>query len=134
MARFSIISITASLVLSVVSALPAAAQDVVTVKSGKEEVIFNVYVYGEDCASSGGERITIRTPPANGVARVARIPIRIPPGRACAGQTVKIGVVLYRSRPGFRGTDRVGVDAYMDTYTNGIGETFIGGTVTVQVQ
>jgi hypothetical protein len=125
---------TAFLIVAGLCVMPASADETVTVRSGKEEVIHSFFVYGEGCASSGGQRMSIRTPPANGVARVARIPIKIPAGRACAGQTVKVSAVFYRSRPGFRGTDRVGIDAYMDTYSNGIGETYLGTTITVQVK
>ncbi|MEJ1157854.1 hypothetical protein [Prosthecomicrobium sp. N25] len=134
MTRSAILEKSAWLVLASIFAMPAAAQDVSTVKSGVEGVVYSFYVYGDGCASSGGQRMSIRTPPANGVAKVARIPVKIPPGKPCAGQTIKVGVVTYKSRPGFRGTDQVGIDTYMNTYSNGVAETYFGKTVTVQVQ
>lgn len=116
------------------SSLCALADDVVTARSGETVIVYATYSTSEDCLSNGGVQVRIAAQPAHGVASLSRVAYRIPAGRNCAGTVVKVPVVSYRSKPGFRGRDVVRIDAAMDTYINGVGETFLGKSVTVDVK
>ncbi|KPL55143.1 hypothetical protein ABB55_25345 [Prosthecomicrobium hirschii] len=107
----------------------------IEVRSGQDTAVKAYYVVRSDCTGAGAHQVSIRTPPANGTARLARITWTIEKGDACAGEKTKATVLYYRSRPGFRGTDTITVQTihqlYMEDPVSDVTSTY---TVTIEVK
>jgi hypothetical protein len=124
------------LIGSLMAVGPALAQDIKltrTVKSGVEALIGHERSWDRDCQPRPS-RVTITASPANGTAWVAHGASTIPESTPrsgssgqCAGKPITGNRVMYRSNPGFRGTDTVAYDVW---YGAGQG----GGSTTITVR
>jgi hypothetical protein len=94
----------------------AAAADSVTARSGEKTLIGMAMAIGKSCASATANNIFPETPgyPAHGQVsyKLAEGHFKKNTSYVCAGKTTRGVAVLYRSDPGFVGTDRVTVRTF----------------------
>jgi hypothetical protein len=91
---------------------PAAAIDIV-VASGTERSIGVFGAINSMCESAGGKP-EIRERAANGSFEIRRRPMKVSNRSShCLGRPVEAYVVVYRSRAGFRGSDRAVISTYL---------------------
>lgn len=122
-------------VLSAATVPAASPAFAIEAKSGVETAVAAFYVIRTDCTGGGGQRASIRVPPANGTARLALMPWKVPEGRRCAGMQLKASVLLYRSRTGFRGTDTVTVETIHEQYLDDpVSDVYSTDVVSIQVR
>lgn len=78
-------------------------------KAGVEVRTVNRVHFDAACQRTGYPIFAVVTPPANGALDIRREPITLKTAvdhKQCIGKTVEGVVVVYKPKPGFKGTDR----------------------------
>ena len=111
--------VSALLTAALLAATAAPAQQVnktVAAQSGAETMLSHERSWDDNCAARSSQ-VTITRKPANGTVSVVSAQSTIPASTPrfgstgkCAGKPVSGNQVMYRSNPGFHGTDTVSYD------------------------
>ena len=87
--------------------------------SGMERRIAHWYDISADCLPEGEVTMRTVTPPSHGSVRFELTPWRVGPNAlevpACIGREVEATAIVYRSAPGFEGTDRMSLQTHSPT-------------------
>ena len=125
-------AVSVALAVFMVPVVADATTKAVKLKSGVAEIVDGASLTNiSTCTSGGLPTVRILTPPQHGVVEVKKIEHKIGKGRLCEGMKIKGNYVIYRSNPGYRGTDTLVVDKAWDHYTNSPGIS--GETTTVEI-
>ena len=128
--RPTLSSLTFALVL-----LPVAASaEEVAAKPGAETIVASGYTYTDNCQGGTLPVMRVTAGPSNGTAEIRKLTFRNSANGPCPGVLMKAVVVVYKSRPGFRGTDSLRYEQTFEQYVGHRGESWSGATVTIQVK
>lgn len=120
--------------LFAVSAADAGQKGPLTVKSGTPTIVLSYATYDPDtCLFQALPTYRIVQAPAHGTIVIGKSAHELADG-LCKGKTMKSSVVAYRSNPGYRGRDRIIVDAESADYVDGSGHFGDRKTIDIVVK